>query len=263
MLFHARRLVLVCAVLTGSYALPQHRYDHKAYDVTSNGNYLIKRCGKGIPGGKAEQLVSLLQEIAADLPSIITEAEDGTKSIHGFKAFFTSDSSIPPVTHYYSNITSSAPVLIAGVQPEPVTFICLEYGDPFTAWVYRVLTKIHGHVAGLSSAKTEAIYLPPLFFQLPRVPRPQQCPVFGAGAYFRGRDAAVILHGDQELGSTQWGTIIHELVDKYLDFHGRQSHFRETYRLEECIRLPAFQQVINAENYSLFASCKFSGIITP
>lgn len=262
MLVHARRLLLICAVVTGSRALPQNRYDPKANDVANNGNYLIKRCGKGIPGGKAEQLVSLFQEIGADLSSIVTAAEDGTKSIHGFRAFFTSDNSISPVTHYYTNISSSAPVLIAGVQPKQVTFICLEYGDPFTAWVYRDLRKIPGHVAGLSVYHTEEIYLPPFFFQLPRVPRAQQCPVFRGGPSSSGRDAAVALNGDRELGMTQWGTVIHELMDKYLDFYGRGLHFRETYALEDCIRLPAFQQVINAENYSLFASCKFSGIIT-
>lgn len=69
----------------------QNPYDPKAIDTTNHGDHLIKRCGKDVPGGKADQLTSLLEDIAVDLPSIIVEAADGVKSSYGFTNLFTSD----------------------------------------------------------------------------------------------------------------------------------------------------------------------------
>ncbi|KAI4087467.1 MAG: hypothetical protein LQ348_003083 [Seirophora lacunosa] len=231
-----------------SLSRAQNPYDPKAKDVTSNGNYLIKRCGKGIRGGKAEQLVSLLREIAADLPSIIAEANTGVQSAHGFKSLFTSDDAIPTVKGYLTNISRSATVTIDG-QPKQVAFVCLERVDPFTAAVYHDMTRrpFHNITAGTSEFGTPNINLPPLFFRLRRTSRPLSCPRFD-------RKHATI---HQEFGATQYGTLIHELLDKYLDFNGRDRRVKEVYGLRNVIKLSADRQLLNAENYNLFASGEF------
>ncbi|KAL9015202.1 MAG: hypothetical protein Q9173_000172 [Seirophora scorigena] len=248
MLFNAGRFLLAWVMVSLSRA--SNPYDPKAKDVTHYGNYLIKRCGKGVRGGKAEQLVSLLHDIEADLPSIIAEANTGVQSVHGFKSLFTSDDAIPIVKGYLVNISNSAAVTIDG-QPKQVAFVCLERGDAFTAAMYYDLTRrpFHDVIAGMSELGTPNINLPPLFFRLRRSSSPFSCP------NFHRKNVTI----RREFGATQYGTMIHELMDKYLDFNGRDTHVKEVYGLRNAIRLPADRQLLNAENYNLFASAIKAG----
>ena len=235
-------LLLLCAGVRFSLA-----QDLKADDITNNGDYLIARCGKHIPGGKADQLVSLLREIGEDLPTIIVEANTGTSSEYGFKSLFTSDDAVPAVTANYGKLSESENVLVRG-RASQVTFVCLEPGDPVTASIYNSILAAEPRATASSQFNSEKIYLTPFFFsQLRRNPKPYRCPLF--------RKTYVAINGDDILGTTQYGIIIHELIDKYLHFSGLDQP--EKYNLRECMSLPADQQLQNAQNYNHFASGKF------
>ncbi|KAL8848565.1 MAG: hypothetical protein Q9221_006398 [Calogaya cf. arnoldii] len=225
----------------------QNPYDPKANDVIVHGQYLIKRCGKGIPGGKADQLSSLLEDIAEDLPSIIIEAADGINSTHGFQNLFTSNDAASYVAEYFTRISSNAPVVING-KPQKIEFICLEKEDPFYAIYYRRMALSRIDIFGFSEEGTEKIFLPPYFFKIATDPAFYSCPFTG----HRSGDKNV--YGGEKLGFTQWGVIIHELMDKYLDHDGRRDDFNETYAINKIVRLPPEQQRLNAENYAVFAS---------
>ena len=61
--------------------------------------------------------------------------------------------------------------------------------------------------------------------------------------------------------STQYGTLIHELIDKYLHLNGMDQ--AERYSLRDVIgdRWDEAGKVANAENYAFFASCKSDLVI--
>ncbi|KAL8728162.1 MAG: hypothetical protein Q9181_005436 [Wetmoreana brouardii] len=218
--------------------------DPKVDDITNNGNYLIARCGKNDIGGKAEQLISLLREIGEDLPTIIAEANTGTSSEYGFKSLFTSNDAVPAVTANYGKLSESESVLVAG-RSQQVTFVCIEPDDPVTAITYNHMLATEPRAAAFSDFGTERIYLAPLFFAgLMRNPEPYRCPVF--------RRSRMAINSDDILGTTQYGIIIHELMDKYL--HLNDLVHAEKYDIRECIKLPPDQQLQNAENYNFYAS---------
>ena len=108
---------------------------------------------------------------------------------------------------------------------------------------YDVWTK-NPKTAAYQTFGNSAIYLFPPFWDLPREPDERFCP------QVRNNKVAV---NDQTLGLHQWGTLVHELADKYLH-PAYEEGMVEYYDVQDCIDLPAGRQVVNAENYSLFAS---------
>ena len=241
MWLHVRAVLFACAIARLSLA-----QDSWGSDVTHNGNYLIARCSKDVSGGKADQLISLLQETGRDLPKIIFEANTGTDSPHGFKSLFTSNESIPAVTANFAKLSNSTTVIVDG-QQQQVTFVCLEPGDPFTAPMYDFVVSDRTGGIAFSQFGSPNIYLSPSFFRdISRDPAPYHCPLF--------RGDAIARNSDDIFSTTQYGTIIHELMDKYLHFETLDQP--ETYYLRDCIRLSEAQQLQNAENYNFFASCE-------
>ena len=243
MWLHVRAVLVTYAIAQLSQA--QDRWDG---DVAHNGNYLIARCSKDILGGKADQLISLLQEIGRDLPKIITEAKRGSDSPHGFKSLFKSDESIPAVTSNFARLSNSSRVMIEE-QQQQVTFVCLEPEDPLTAHMYNFVTTAGPGGIAFCEFGSPNIYLAPSFFgNILRNPAPNRCPIF--------RRTTIVRNWDDTFSTTQYGTIIHELMDKYLHFEFLNQ--RESYDLRDCIQLPEAQQLQNAENYNFFASCASS-----
>lgn len=234
--------LLICTCV-GSFLVR----DIKAEDISNNGNYLVARCGKSTPGGKADQVVSLLREIGGDLPTIIAIANTGTSSEYGFKSLFTSNDAVPTVTANYGKLSESESVIVGG-RASRITFVCLEPGDPVTASAYNYAMETQPRGAAYSEFGSEKIYLTPFFFNhLRRNPEPYRCPIF--------RKTHIAINGDDILGTTQYGVIIHELMDKYLHFNDLGQ--AEKYTVRECINLPPDRQLQNAENYNLFASGEF------
>ena len=243
MWLHFRAALTTCLIAQLSLA-----QDPWGDDVTHNGNYLIARCSKDIPGGKADQLISLLQEIGNDLPIIINEAKAGSDSPHGFKSLFKSNEAIPIVTSNFARLSNSTKVITDG-QEQQVTFVCLEPGDPLTARVYHFITTARPGGIAFCEFGSPNIYLSPSFFdKILRNPAPSRCPMF--------RRNTLVRNWDDTFSNTQYGTIIHELMDKYL--HPEFLNQPERYLLRDCIRLSKAQQLQNAENYNFFASCEFS-----
>ena len=237
-----RAVLTTCAI--AQLSLAQYPWGG---DVTNNGNYLIARCSKDKLDGKAEQLISLLQEIGRDLPTIIFEANTGSDSPHGFKSLFKSNKAIPVVTANFARLLNSTRVIIDG-QQQQITFVCLEPGDSLTALMYNFITTARPDGIAFCEFGSPNIYLPPSFFgNISRSPAPDHCPIF--------RRNAIVKNSDDIFSTTQYGTIIHELMDKYLHFESLD--LPESYSLRDCIQLPEAQQLQNAENYNFFASCEF------
>lgn len=240
-------LAYLCLIILSTCA--QSQKNPKDYDITNNGNYLIARCGKDVPGGKAEHLISLLREIGRDIPVIVTEAKNGTASAYGFESLFTSNDAMPAVTTVFSLLSDSESVSVRG-QDTQIRFVCVEPDDPGTASIYAYAMSVQGMGVAWSRFGTADIYLFPSFFaRLSRNPTPYQCPVF------RPTRLGVwpVENGHEILGTSQYAVLFHELVDKYLHLDGIGSHV-EKYNLFECIRMSAQDQLLNAENYAMFAS---------
>lgn len=213
-------------------------------DATGGPDYIISGCGKEVPGSKATLLRSLLNEIRDDLPIILVEANTGTSSPYGFKSLFSSNDAITAVTSTFLKLSDLERVSING-ELKTITFVCLGQDNQQTISTYNQLIREQPRGAALNEFGTEIIYILPFFFkELLRNPEPYRCPIF------RGRVPAI--NGDDILASSQYGTLIHELVDKYL--HQDQLNDREVYDLRDCIRLSPKRQLRNGANYDMFAS---------
>ena len=216
--------------------------DPLAGDLTNNGNYKIWRCGKNISGGRADQLISLLQEIGNDLPTIVVDANQGTDSQYGYQAFFKTNDNIPFVTDTFGKMSDSASVNVGG-QEQQVVFVCANPGDPVVATVYNNMMATQPRAAAYSAFGNNAIYLFPFFWALSRKPYPFRCPHVRNGICSPNSDY---------LGRTQYATIVHELADKYL--HLNDMNAMDVYNIQDCIDLPANEQIDNAENYAMYVS---------
>ena len=70
------------------------------------------------------------------------------------------------------------------------------------------------------------------------------------------RDTGRAVPDDGGLVSSQWGIVVHELADKYLHFGETREQARmwpEVYNLQGVIGLGAEMQVMNAQNFAMFA----------
>ena len=213
--------------------------------ATGGANYIVSGCGEEVPGSKATRLISLLKEIRDDLPTIHAEANTGTSSPYGFKSFFSSNMAITTVTSTFLKLSELERIPING-ELKTITFVCLEPDNPETLPIYNQLIAQQPRGAGYNNFGTEIIYILPFFFkELLRSPEPYRCPIFR-----RSRIPAI--NGDDILSSSQYGILIHELIDKYLHLDHQNDH--EAYDLRDCIRLSQERQVQNAANYDMFAA---------
>ncbi|KAA6412471.1 MAG: hypothetical protein FRX48_03462 [Lasallia pustulata] len=68
-----------------------------AQDLVRSGNYQILFCGAGTANFRASQLQASLPNVLNNLKAVLADVKLGTKSTHGFAAFFKTDESIPTV----------------------------------------------------------------------------------------------------------------------------------------------------------------------
>ena len=188
-------------------------------------------------------LQSIFQGFPGEFSSIISEVGQGVASPYGFSAFFKTDASIPRVLNLFQRIANKDR-LNTGVLRYSIIFNCVNPGEPLLA-TKLAYAQQNPDVPAASDSRTNDIFIFPLFWTLIRTPG--RCPAV--------QDNHAVLN-DGNLVTSQWGTIVHELADKYLHFgetRAQAAMWPEVYNIQDCIDLPVERQVMNAQNFAMFA----------
>ena len=194
---------------------------------------------------------------------VLIDVKKGTASEHGYTAFFKTDDNKEKVTSVYRKLLAGG-----GFQDrceitpsENITFSCPEVSayDPNAFSCART-----PHMkAFVRSDRSWNVQICPSWFSLPKIATAALCP-------------AVVENKmtETQLGITQVGVLIHEISHLYgadafltesctdLMNLSSFSDANETYNAQACAELPADQQVLNANNYALYAGGGFMQSLT-
>lgn len=199
-------------------------------------------------------LDSLFDDINHDMPFILQSTALGLSSPNGFPALFKTEANIAPVTALFQHIANKDR-LNTGVIRYPVIFTCVNPGERHTGKMFQYSLQ-HPDVPAASDSKTNDIFVFPLFWELMRGPSYAQCP---------GIEENKALPNDGRLVANQYGTLVHELADKYLHFGESREHWTasvESYNVQDAIELSEGDSLQNAQNYALLACCEFPPIVS-
>ena len=193
-------------------------------------------------------LNSLFDDINHDIPTILNSITQGLASPNGFPALFKTEANIAPVTTLFQRI-GNRDRLNTGVIRYSVLFTCVNPGERYTSQMFQYSLQ-NPDVPAASDSKNNDIFIFPLFWELLRGPSYTQCP---------GIEGNRALPNDGRLVASQYGTIVHELADKYLHFGESREHWTasvESYSVQDAIDLSAEDSLQNAQNHALLACCE-------
>ncbi|KAG6986590.1 hypothetical protein G7Y79_00077g099820 [Physcia stellaris] len=141
--FTADKATIFCksAVLTHSLRAPQFAARQNSQTKHPLNGYDIMVCGNPHdPISKANKLLGSLFLMKGDFEKTITDAQLGTRSQHGFTAFFKSNRNIAKVVAAYRNIADGNPVIVSGRRAAgrgdwapQLVFLCINDGDTMAA----------------------------------------------------------------------------------------------------------------------------------
>ncbi|KAL8722744.1 MAG: hypothetical protein Q9181_007424, partial [Wetmoreana brouardii] len=137
------------------------------------------------------------------LQGVIDDARRGTRSQHGYAAFFKSNINIRKVITKYQSLVDPDPVIVSeerakiiGTRTPQPRFQCINEGDPKTADVMETCNPNRQyHLAGpvIAFFGTERIAVCPSFFWAPQYPSGEGiCPTLGDDGKFKPGDASLL-----------------------------------------------------------------------
>ena len=200
-------------------------------------------------------LQQLLPLIWQQLQKILLDAQSGTRSRHGFRAFFKTNKAIKPVRRIFEDIANNKAVTVSadraarlGTATATPRFACLKQGDAATAHLLEECRR-RPTVPLWTWGATEIIMVCPGFFSLPAALTVESCPKVVGNK---------LTPDDDTLVASMFGTIIHELVHIY---HPVTANFREgigdveeVYDVQKAVELSAQKSLKNANNFALYAA---------
>ena len=218
-----------------------------AQDLVRSGNYQILFCGAGTSNSKASQLQASLPNVLNNLKAVLADVKLGTKSTHGFAAFFKSDDSIPTVQKVFQTIIDGAAVGIDKTYPiiactgpsvdltRKAHADCLQSEtNPFTPW-----------------PQYGVIFICPHFWDMLTIPFHSACPTVSSNN--------ALVPGSEELTSNQDDALVHALVHLYgPGLTSMASESNEVDDVQGAVNLNAKASLANANNYALYAAGKSS-----
>ena len=228
--------------------------------VSYSGNYRMLRCGSsGQTGSQASILQDILSKVRGHLQAVVTDAQLGTSSAHGFTAFFKTDDNRAAVLNLFQRLIDAPPIVHTpqraqrtGRLTAPPTFVCANPGDPHVKKIYNSLCAPHMHTPAGQSPDTEVVGLCPLFWRMRQdgwiEPLSGFCPILMNNALSPNTHA---------LTSNQMSVIVHELVHLY-----GQTTDPETYNIQDAVELNATASMHNAANFAFYFAAVVAGCTT-
>lgn len=234
-------------------------------DTISFNGYHIYDCGspQAMPP-KLNALLGFLFQMKPHLQGVINDARQGTRSQHGYTAFFKSSINMRRVIAAYQRLVDAAPVIvheerakIIGTHTPQPKFQCINENDPNTEDVMELCDRglRHGfpsHNPVIHRPGTELILVCPSFFQLTQYPPPERiCPTLGANGKFR--------RGDYKLLGGAFAYTVYTLVFMYnREMYETYEDFNSLWDMQYAVELNSRQSVLNPESYGFYAGGEFA-----
>ena len=241
---------LLLSALTAAAYLGHVAHAQQAFgrDIYWNGPYYFLGCEPD----QGAAMKALFKQIGSSLSSsIIPDAELGTASPYGFKTWFSTNSGTV-VSDIYQDINDAASESsVTGHAIKKPSFVCVNYNNSDLQGAISACQS--KNYIGLTNADTAYIMLCPRFWDPGHgdFPSNSDCPsVNAAETTFTGGNS--IAPGQLRINYNKQSTIIHELVHKYAP--RPTSH--EVYGINQCIQLPASDQLNNPNNYAFHSASK-------
>jgi len=224
----------------------------------SSGNYQIRFCDRD---NQAEKIQAYLPHIWENIQKVIADAALGISSPYGFSALFKSNDNIANVTRLFQNIANGAPVYVSPGTgrsidfkiPKSPTFVCVNAGKSaaLDSWL-NTWCEPSRRIDAIYNLNSEYIFLCPSFWNLEQEePDSTDCPRLRRNA---------LTPNDGTLTLNQQSVLVHELAHMYgaSGFHVPRDGKKEVYLPMEAVNLNAADSLLNAENFALYYTCKFS-----
>lgn len=218
----------------------------QAQDSVYSGNYEILFCGAGTPGSKASVLQSIIPHTLANLQAVLDDVKLGTKSTHGFAAFFKTNDNIATVQKVFQAMIDAHNIGIDNTNP---VFACADPKEDLTKKTYADCLNWRDVPLG-SWPQYGVIFICPFFWTLLVLPFHSACPSVSNN---------VLVPDNTRLSTNQFGVMVHELVHLYAPaLTAIVDATVETYDVQKAVNLDAKASLANANNYALYAAGKVS-----
>ncbi|KAI4124766.1 MAG: hypothetical protein LQ347_005605 [Umbilicaria vellea] len=218
----------------------------QAQDSVYSGNYEILFCGAGKPDSKALRLQSIITHTMTHLQAVLDDVKLGTKSTHGFAAFFKTNNNIATVQKVFQAILDAHNIGIDNTNP---VFACADPNEDLTKKTYADCLK-WGTVAMGSWPQYGVMFICDFFWNLISFPFHSTCPSVSNN---------VLVPDNTVLSTNQFAVMVHELVHLYAPaLTAIVDETVETYDVQKAVNLDAKASLANANNYALYAAGKVS-----
>lgn len=232
--FHLGWLAIV---LTGFLGIAQAQ----TQDYVSSGNYQILFCGAGSPDSKASQLQGIIPNTLHRIQALLADVKLGTRSTHGFAAFFKTNDNIPTVQKVFQTMLDAPKVGLDQTKP---IFACTDPNNDLTKSVDANCLKWQ-NVPLVSWPQYGVIFICPYFWTRFPLPFHSDCPTVLNN---------VLVPDSAILSVNQYAAMIQQLVHLYVP--GVRSTADEVSQVQEAVNLDAKASLGNANNYALYAAGK-------
>lgn len=220
----------------------------EAQDSVYSGNYEILFCGAGQPNSKASQLQWIIPHALTNLRRVIDDAKHGTKSTHGFAAFFKTNDNIATVQKVFQDIIDAHKIGLDNTNP---AFVCADPNQDLTKRAYAACLNGGQPLAQYTWPEYGVVVVCPAFWTLVSIPFRLTCPTVSNN---------VLVPDTPVLTTNMFSVVIHELVHLYAPALTAIDHVTvETFDVQKAVNLDATASLGNANNYALYAAGKLSG----
>ena len=206
-------------------------------DWGSAGNYLIYSCG----------LEATNVNIILDLTYLVLQTAILSTDGAAYKAFFRT-ANPNSMTAVLKAVTAGTNITTTKYGSRRPTLVCANPNDQHLHVYWNICRNSEGTVI-IQPPGSPIIFLCPIFFSLKPLPEPADCGVVN--------HAGTRLIPQNYLARTQFGFLVHVLVDLYLQNMGKSNASGGDVRDQNsCLALPPSQALTNPSSYVLYASSK-------
>lgn len=189
------------------------------------------------------------------LPGLIDDLQSGTKSRHGYKAWFKSDDSSAYIQGMLQKVYTAQPKI--GLQPQPELFTRPRFScvTPTTFGLYPWMgidpfyACVTWRIGAFYYAGSSYVFICPYFWSLQPWPSRRFCPTVIRNRFVGNR---------KSLSDYQTYLIIHEMLHFYLgmDSLSLTTVPLEQYELNDCVALDKLNSLRNPSNYHHYLASK-------
>ena len=207
---------------------------------------------------KANKMIFFLGEMRPQLKKLIADAQQGTRSQHGFAAFFKSDRNIGKVVRTFEALVEAHPIIVDEERvsmtvrhsrtPQPV-FMCINEGDDQTTKLMKACMTNSLTTPLIISPGKEVMAICPDFFNISPYPRgAHACPKTEGGRF---------KHFEVVLMQGLYAYVVYALVTMYnRDLYESYYNWDHLRDIQYAVDLGVRDSVLNGANYGFYAGGK-------